>query len=929
VSVETALLLSLTVIHTFKILLDTVERVDMIEYDHLEIELKWQRYWKENSTFVVSEVEGVSGRGKSYILDMFPYPSGSGLHIGHPVGYTGSDILSRYRRHQGYVVLHPMGYDSFGLPAEQHVIATGEHPAKVTADNCANFTKQLERLGFSYDWTREIRTSDSHYYKWTQWIFLKLYDSYFDRDKQQARPIAELSVPEGISIKGEIAIREYKDEHRLAYVAEGLVNWCPALGTVLANEEVIDGKSERGGHPVFRQPMRQWFLRITEYADRLIDELDDLEWPESIKDQQRHWIGKKGGCNIDFKLLESDQIITAFTTRADTLFGVTFLVLSPEHPLAEVCIHAEQDSSVRDYLEKVSTLSDLERTLLNREKTGVFTGSYVVNPINNECVPVYIGDYVLMGVGTGAVMGVPAHDGRDFIFARNYGLPIRPVLAPNDHNHPDFEGVCKGEVCWEEAGLMLDLDDDNYRQLGLAGKSSSEALDEIVAWLEKQKQGERVVTYRLRDWLFSRQRYWGEPIPIVHWEDGSMTAVSVDDLPLELPNIVDFKPISYQGTNEKVSVESPLARASEWVNVRCEKTGRQGRRETNTMPQWAGSCWYYLRFIDPHNTEVAWNAELEKAWMPVDFYIGGAEHAVLHLLYARFWHKVLFDLGYASTREPFQRLFNQGMIVSHAFKCERGALIPIDEVVETEPGVYCHAKSGQPVERIMAKMSKSLRNVVNPDELIEQYGADTLRIFLMFMAPLEAVKPWNSDAIMGCFRFLKRVWAWINQFIESESKDDDPQVLKSLHRTIKKVTEDTENLRYNTAISTMMEFLNQASGKHVSRSTVESFSVLLSPYAPHLAEEVWSRLGHKESISRVAWPSYSEDFLQETTVPLVVQVKGKKRAVLDIAVDVEESCLKEAVRKALAGTVYKISDEAQMIIVRDKATGVPKLVNVV
>lgn len=903
----------------------------MAEYDPHSIEPKWQEYWKTNHTFSVGHREsGSTGitpeRQKAYLLDMFPYPSGAGLHIGHPVGYTGSDILARFRRHQGYTVLHPMGYDSFGLPSEQHAIATGQHPDDVTRINCARFTQQLQSLGFSYDWNREVKTSDASYYKWTQWIFLKLFNSWFDHSRGLARPIEELEIPTRVEQQGPAAVATFKDNHRLAFVAEGLVNWCPALGTVLANEEVIDGKSERGGHDVIRRPMRQWFLRITDYAERLLTELEDLDWPESIKEQQRHWIGKRKGCNVTFRVADTALELTTFTTRVDTLFGVTFVVLSPEHPLVAECTRHPEQQAVTEYCEKASRLSDLDRTMENREKTGVFSGSYAINPINGESVPIYIGDYVLMSVGTGAVMGVPAHDERDFAFARKYNIEIRPVVAPAS-THADYKAVISGNHCWTEPGAMIDLETSTFRILELSGTQNELAKEKIALWLEQNNTGSRVTTYRLRDWLFSRQRYWGEPIPIIHWEDGTISSLPESELPLVLPPTTDFKPT---GTGE-----SPLARVESWVNVTCARTGRKGKRETNTMPQWAGSCWYYLRFIDPQNHNRPWDPELEKAWMPVDFYIGGAEHAVLHLLYARFWHKVLYDLGYVSTREPFQRLFNQGLIVSHTFKDSRGALVPIDEVTERADGNCYRNDSGEKVERIIAKMSKSLRNVVNPDDIIAQYGADTLRIFLMFMAPLEAMKPWNSDAITGCHRFLKRSWTLVTQNAHEGCRQfcapeaEELPVFKALHKTIRKVTEDTEGLRYNTAIAAMMEFINDVGGLPISKQTAESFCLLLSPYAPHMAEELWTRLGNKASISKVRWPVVDEQYLIESSVTVVIQVQGKKRATIEAPVAIDDAPLKEMVITAMAQSHYPVKAESKIVIVRDRATGSPKLVNVV
>ena len=844
----------------------------MAEYDPSSIEKKWQNYWIENKTFAVGEPKDK----KMYVLDMFPYPSGAGLHIGHPLGYTGTDIFCRYKRMQGYSVLHPMGYDAFGLPAEQHAINTGEHPSKITRANCARFTKQLQALGFSYDWDRELATCDQDYYRWTQWIFLKIYNSWFDEKEQRARPISELPIPEEVKAGGKKAIFDYQAKFRLAYYSDAMVNWCPGLGTVLANEEVIDGKSERGGFDVIRKPMKQWLLRITKYSERLLKELDEVDWPEAIKEQQRNWIGKRYGAEIEFKIADSDKAIRCFTTRPDTLFGVTFFVVSPEHPLVDELTTPEQKQSVDAYKESACKMSELTRTLENREKTGAFTGAFVINPITDEKVPLFIGDYVLMNYGTGAVMGVPSHDDRDFAFARKYNIPIKALIVPDNGDEETKNAIANGEQCWTEGGIMLPCDYPVAKEIGISGKTNEEAKKLIVGWLEKHNRGCGVINYRIRDWLFSRQRYWGEPIPIIHWEDGTSSSLSEDELPLKLPEVEDYKPSD--------GGESPLAHATDWLNVVDEKTGLKGRRETNTMPQWAGSCWYYLRFIDPKNDKAAWDPELERKWMPVDLYVGGAEHAVLHLLYARFWHKVLYDLGYVSTKEPFHKLFNQGMLVSYAYKDSRGALVPVDEVKEDEQGVARKIATGEVVERITAKMSKSLRNVVNPDDVIKSYGADTLRMYLMFMGPLEAMKMWDSQAINGVFRFLKKVYSFVadaRTFIPLEQESED--IVRAKHAVVKKVTENLDGLRFNTAISALMEFFNGLAYENVSKETVLDFVKLLSPFAPHLCEELWSLLGCKDSLAYEAWPKFDEAKLVKHTTTVVVQMSGKKRAMFATA----------------------------------------------
>ncbi|RIL09793.1 MAG: leucine--tRNA ligase [Proteobacteria bacterium] len=896
------------------------ERGAVSEYNHTEIEQKWQKYWEGHKTFKADR----PGKKKFYCLDMFPYPSGSGLHVGHPLGYTATDILCRYKRMCGYSVLHPMGFDAFGLPAEQHAVATGEHPASITKKNCEVFTKQLKMVGLSYDWDRNLATCTPDYYHWTQWIFLKLYNSWFDEKQHKARPIEELSIPDSVKKEGSKAVHDYQAEFRLAYYGEAMVNWCPALGTVLANEEVIDGRSERGGHEVIRKPMKQWLLRITKYAERLLSELEEIEWPESIKDQQRNWIGRKTGAEIEFKIKGRDKSLTAFTTRADTLFGVTFFVLSPEHPLVPDITSEANREAVEKYCIEAQKLSELARTIENRKKTGVFSGGFVINPINQEEVPIFIGDYVLMSVGTGAVMGVPSHDERDFEFARTFQIEIRPVIVPKDGDPARSSAVRDGEMAWIEPGVMLPCDAAVAKELKLEGKSNLEASELITAWLERTGAGRKVVNYKLRDWLFSRQRYWGEPIPIIHWEDGTSSALDESELPLELPQVEDYKP-SEGG-------ESPLAKALEWLSVIHPKGGMRGKRETNTMPQWAGSCWYYLRFIDPKNSKQGWDRELEKAWMPIDLYVGGAEHAVLHLLYSRFWHKVLFDLGYVSTREPFQKLFNQGMVLAYAYKNSRGALVPSDEVDEGEDGAARHQTTSEPLERIIAKMSKSLRNVVTLDETVTRYGADTFRMYLMFMGPLDVSRPWDVKAITGTHRFLKRTWTLVHDAwakLSNGGVAEAPELTRAVHRLVKKVTGDIEGLHFNTAVSSMMEFLNLASGQPLSKESIEKFVLVLSPFAPHMAEELWSRLGHSKSLAYEKWPEYDPALITEQQVTVVVQVNGKKRATIDVDASISKEDLQEKIISQMRDTNYAVSGTDQFITVFQAGSSVPRLVNVV
>lgn len=805
-------------------------------YNHRVIEKKWQKYWDENKTFKTLDDHT---KEKFYALDMFPYPSGAGLHVGHPEGYTATDILSRYKRANGYNVLHPMGWDAFGLPAEQYALDTGHDPRDFTKTNIDTFRRQIKELGFSYDWDREVNTTDPKYYKWTQWIFKKLYE------------------------KG------------LAYVDEVPVNWCPALGTVLSNEEVIDGKSERGGHPVERRPMRQWVLKITDYAEKLLADLDILDWPESLKAMQRNWIGKSVGAEIDFKIEGTDKVFTVFTTRADTVFGVSYCVLAPEHKLVEEIVTEGQRVAVEEYLDIVKRKSDLERTDLNKDKTGVFTGAYAINPVNGEKVELWIADYVLASYGTGAVMAVPAHDERDYEFATKFNLPIKAVIEDN------------GEVVVPFYGDGKHINSDFIN-----GLNNEEAITKVIEFLEENKVGRSKVTYKLRDWLFSRQRYWGEPIPIIHWEDGTMTTVPDSELPLLLPETDNIKP---SGTGE-----SPLANIEEWLNVVDPETGKKGKRETNTMPQWAGSCWYYLRYIDPHNDEMFADPEKLKYWLPVDVYIGGAEHAVLHLLYARFWHKVLYDLGLVPSREPFQKLFNQGMILAEG-------------------------KDGRP-----EKMSKSKGNVVNPDDIIVSHGADTLRVYEMFMGPLDASITWSENGLDGSRRFLDRVY---RLFVDEETgkvndkvqDKDNAELEVSYNYTVKKVSEDIEILGFNTAISQLMVFVNDCyKAEYIPRKYALGFIQLLAPFAPHLAEEMWEIYGNTESISYVPWPTFDESKLVSDTVEIVVQLMGKVKAKLDVKKDLTPAELEQIV---LANEEVKELIEGKQVM---KVIVVPgRLVNIV
>ena len=818
-------------------------------YSFSEIEKKWQRFWEQSGTFKALDRD--DSKSKYYVLDMFPYPSGQGLHVGHPEGYTASDIVARYKRMKGFNVLHPFGWDAFGLPAEQHAVNTGTDPGQTTQKNIDNMRRQTKSLGFSYDWDREVDTTNPNYYKWTQWIFLKFFNSYFDDNEHRARPIEQLPIPPDLS---EAEKQKYLNEHRLAYEAEVPVNWCPALGTVLANEEVIGGLSERGGHPVIRKPMRQWMLRITKYAERLLEDLNEVDWPESIKKLQQDWIGKSIGADVDFKVDGFDENIRVFTTRPDTLFGATYMVMAPEHPFVDKITSEDRKKAVQKYREEAARKSDLDRTDLAKEKTGEPIGAYAINPVNNEKIPIWISDYVLISYGTGAIMAVPAHDERDFEFATKFGLPIVPVVEPHDSEQAEL--VRQGKLCFIGDGTAI-----NSGQF--EGLSTAEFKEQITNWLEQKGLGRKSVNYKLRDWLFSRQRYWGEPFPILHTVDGGVIGLSEEELPLELPVVENYKP---SGTGE-----SPLANIDDWVNVTLAD-GSKAKRETNTMPQWAGSCWYYLRYLDPDNNKQGWDLEKEKYWMPVDLYIGGAEHAVLHLLYARFWHKFLYDLGYVSTKEPFKKLVNQGMVLG---------------------------EDGQ-------KMSKSRGNVVNPDKVVADYGADSMRLYEMFMGPLEVIKPWSMQGVEGVHRFLQRVWRVIvneetGRLDEAiQDADADEATLRLLNQTIKKVGEDIETFDFNTAISAMMIFINHLAKQQVRpKSVVEKFVLILSPFAPHIAEELWEKLGHTDSLAYEAWPEYDKELIKEKEIERAVQVNGKIRDRIVVAADANEEQIKsEALNSA-------------------------------
>ncbi len=911
-------------------------------YDFRQIEKKWQQTWEENRTFR-SLGPGDPGfdaaKPKFYVLDMFPYPSGAGLHVGHPLGYIATDIVARYKRMRGFNVLHPMGFDAFGLPAEQYAIEHGIHPRVTTERNITNMRRQLRALGLSYDWEREIATIEPNYYRWTQWIFIQLFESWFDPALGKARPIAELRAKldagkitlEQLSAdSGQDASREdlpqwcdlddlererWISTQRLAHLADVAVNWCPALGTVLANEEVTnDGRSERGNHPVYKRPLKQWMMRITAYAERLLADLELVQWPEAIKAMQRHWIGRSEGAELSFPIVGHDDAIPVFTTRPDTLFGATYMVLAPEHPLVGRVTTDEHRSEVLAYVERASAKSDLDRQADVKTKTGVFTGAYAVNPVTEREIPIWIADYVMMGYGTGAIMAVPAHDPRDFDFARHFDLPVPAVVMPPEswlleHANDSSSATSSCDVDALRTAYLEDprTFDEAFVESGVAvhsknskisidGLSTPDAKKRMIEWLEATKIGRAKVHFKLREWLFSRQRYWGEPFPILHGADGTVRAVDEGDLPVTLPPMDDFKP---RGNEDPDTAPQPaLYRAAEeWKTLRID--GKEYRRELNTMPQWAGSCWYYLRFIDPHNDTALVDPEKERYWMAnggVDLYVGGAEHAVLHLLYARFWHKVLYDLGHVSTPEPFARLFNQGYIQAYAYQDERGLYVDAAQVEERDGHFFFEGKA---VKRSYGKMGKSLKNAVTPDAMCEEFGCDTLRLYEMFMGPLDVSKPWNTRDSIGVHRFLQRVW---RNFIDQDSgeilideRPPDEDMLKAMHKTLAEVTADMESMSYNTALARLIELNNRLVGiERIPRLVAETFLLMLAPQAPHIAEELWQRIGHEHSLHDHPWPQYDEAMLQEDRIEIAVQVMGKMRGRVQVPADASQSEIEKA-----------------------------------
>jgi leucyl-tRNA synthetase len=930
-----------------------------------EIEARWQDFWDAEGTYAAPNPKGdlagdpeTVARPKKFIMDMFPYPSGAGLHVGHPLGYIATDVYARFQRMTGHNVLHTLGFDAFGLPAEQYAVQTGTHPRVSTEANIANMKSQLRRLGLGHDKRRSFATIDPDYYKWTQWIFLQIFNSWYDPEARKARPISELiaqfesgerPVPGGRAW-AELSRTERADllsEYRLAYASDAPVNWCPGLGTVLANEEVTaDGRSERGNFPVFKANLRQWNMRITAYADRLLEDLEALDWPEAIKLQQRNWIGRSEGARVDFSV--DGETVTVFTTRPDTLFGATYMVLAPEHPLVERITagswpegtrevwtggHATPAEAVAAYRAQAASKSDVERQADAKEKTGVFTGAWAVNPVNGERLPVFIADYVLMGYGTGAIMAVPAHDTRDFAFARAFELPITCVVEPTDGRGTDT-------ASWDDAFVAHEarLVNSSGDGISLDGLEVPEAKKRVTAWLEERGVGEGTVNYRLRDWLFSRQRYWGEPFPIVYDEDGVAHALPESMLPLELPEVDDYSPRTFDPDDADTKPETPLSRNEDWVNVTLDLGDgpKQYRRETNTMPNWAGSCWYELRYLDPHNSERLVDPEIERYWMGpregmphggVDLYVGGAEHAVLHLLYARFWSKVLYDLGHVSSAEPFHKLFNQGMIQAYVYRDSRGIAVPAAEVEERD-GAYWY--NGEKVTRLLGKMGKSLKNAVTPDEICEEYGADTLRLYEMAMGPLDVSRPWDTRAVVGQFRLLQRLW---RNIVDEDTGDvtvvdaePDEETLRALHKAIDGVRQDFEGMRFNTAIAKITELNNHLtkSGRPVPRSVAEPLVLLIAPLAPHIAEELWRRLGHTESVVHQDFPVADPAYVVDETVTCVVQVKGKVKARLEVAPDISEAELEKA---ALADE--KVVAALGGAGVRKVIVRAPKLVNIV
>jgi leucyl-tRNA synthetase len=911
------------------------ELIKSDEYNHdtiMKIEDKWRKIWYGENVFKTSDP---TEREKNfYCLDMFPYPSGYGLHVGHPVGYVASDIMSRYKRMQGFNVLHCMGWDAFGLPTERYAMKTGMHPAETTRINAANFKKQMNLMGLSYDWSREFSTTDPEYYKWTQLIFLRLYNSFFDPEFQKARPIDELVIPDDVRSMGQKAVTKYTDDRRLVYYAESVVNWCPQLNTVVANEEVMnDGRTEHG-YEVIRKPMQQVMMRITAYADRLLDGLDTLDWPESIKIQQRTWIGRTTGVEITFPGFSGDVDITVFTTRIDTIFGASFIVIAPELDIVDKITASEYKAEVDAYVRQAIADGELMRKQKSK-KTGVFTGYYVRNPLTGEKTPVYVADYVLKDHGTGAIMGVAAHDTRDFEFAKIYGLEITPVFSPEDEGLR--RQIINAEIPWIDDAPALPLQFDSFIEMDLAGKSTAEVAESVSDYIIGHEYGKRAVYYKMRDWVFSRQRYWGEPIPLVHMEDGTTISIPEEGLPLRLPVLDDYSPVG-EG-------KSALARATDWLSCTDPATGLKGTREISTMPQWAGSCWYPLRFMDPHNENWLVDPDIEEAWGAVDLYIGGAEHATLHLLYARFWYLAMHDLGLIKTTEPFQKLLNQGMLTGFAYRTTRGILIPIDDVVSGEDGNYYLSPTSEfyneetadvPLIKSRTKMSKSLRNVVNPDDVIAEYGADSFRMQLMFLAPVDSGREWETKNVAAAQKFLTRIWNFVTDNLDSGFRsvcaeaDEFADVIHAVNTMIEGVSDDIERLKHNTAISKLMICMNTISKHEVSRTTLEQFVLVLSPFAPFMSEELWQRLGHDGTITNVPWPVQRNVKAEVvTTLSIVVTFGGKKIGKIECPAGADDVMIRDIVTETFAKTKWVVVSTDKLITVMDPNTQRIKLINVV
>ncbi|MEZ4752724.1 MAG: leucine--tRNA ligase [Bdellovibrionota bacterium] len=883
----------------------------MATYNPSDIEAKWQATWEQEGIFAY---DPKSKRKRFYCLDMFPYPLRSGMHLGHLVGFAASDVLSRAKKMQGFNVLHPIGFDSFGLPAEQQALASGKHPSEITEIHCDQFVRQLKQAGLSYDWERMINTCDPNYYKWTQWIFLKLFNSWYDPSRESARPIDELEIPIDVEEDGEYAVEEFKNSHRLAYISDAIVNWCPYLETVLSDEEIKAGRTVRGGHRVERRWMKQWMLRISAYADRLIEDLDSLDWPSNIKEQQKHWIGRHEGVEIYFSLENSDQVITTFTTRPETIYGVTFFVVSAEHPLIEELTHPELKESVSKYIENTKLKPDLDRDATNHKKTGQFTGKFVINPINSERVPVYVGEYVSAQYGSNSMMGVPAHDEGDFEFARTFQIPIKSVLVPVEIDINTRKALESGEYPWSGSGVMLPIEHETAKLLELEGMQTWEACDVISDWLVLNRIGRRTTHYRLNDWLFSRQRYWGEPIPIVHWEDGMVRGVSKTELPVELPKLASK-------SSDLNSI--PLACNLDWLKVEAIG-GMQGKREHNTMPQWAGSCWYYLRFFDPLNEAVFFKQEMKSSTDDVDLYIGGAEQAVLHLLYSRFWHKVLYDLDLVNTKEPFKKFIAAGAVLTEGFQDRAGNFIAGDQVELTPFGSYKSKETGESIEKVFSWMSRSKESDISLSEILEKHGADVLRLHLLSMGPIDQLRTWDESLIVEAKSFLTNVWNFIKEKSAANGFSDKklPQVRAALHRAAKKIKYDLEDQKFDTAIRSLIEAFNIFSENTISEAGIKFYLRLLYPFVPHLSEELWQVVSPNDRVSDQAWPEYDENLIRPETIEVIIQIDGKNKMSLEVDRHISEDDLKNQAKIECSKIPF-----IELVTIYDEAHAYPRVIN--